>query len=52
MQWSVGGSLVCMKFVASLYGRISWLRKSQRKKKSVCVCVFLLYLEGKQSFVW
>lgn len=42
MQWSVGGSLVCMKFVASLYGRISWLRKSQRKKK-VCVCVFFSF---------
>lgn len=27
-------------------------QEEPKKKNRVCVCVFLLYLEGKQSFVW
>lgn len=43
MQWRVDESLVCPKFVVSLYEKIGWLKRKKKKKKiitlfRVCMC--------------
>lgn len=57
MQWRVGGSLVCPKFVCCVPLCRDQLAQEQPQKGNnynslPCVCVSLLHLEGKQRFVW